>query len=825
MKLDGRRLAVFVAVLGFLIQGAYCIQITASGGGNGESGSVSMTFDTLKSTSVSSQIAINGATVTPLASIVGPITKFEQTHSVKDTSGKSASVYVKVLNAPSGLTYTSKVLPSEGNVPTTTQVSAEQWLTVPKADSIKCTATASYGTTRSASVGLEEARSTVAGDYVTLTGYYDKAVTTGTLTQAYQKATSGAANSIKIYGTAKDSSGTYSVSTPLKGLSGGRATFTGLSETSSAGTTTQIVQKEHVHGTFTSTATFTPTTGTAQTKTRTSNYGTEYDINMKSAKGSLPTGILGYYVKPGTTASKIQGAVNAAQSSDTINVAAGTYLENVNINKGLTLKGTGSPTATSFALNAILGTGSGGITAPMIYVNPTAKIQDGVTLASSGGTVNVAAGTYKENVMIDKSLKVKGAGSTKTIVDGNKKDSVFSVGIVNHGVNVDLSNIKIQNGKTEREGGGIYNYGTTTLTGCAISGNTAMVGGGISNRGMLTVQGNSIISGNTATSGDGGGIENSVYWNGNKFFTPTMTITGSTITGNYAANRGGGIYNGGTATVTGTSVSSNTAKSYGGGIANAGMLTIQESSTISKNKAQYGGGIYNYGMPTGTLKLTNSIISGNYANYLGGGLQNDGTATIRSCTISGNSAARGGGICNDAFTSLSGNIIISTMTVTGCTISGNNAFLGGGIYNMGKSTIGSSTVTKNNAKGSGLGSDNKGFGGGIYCSGPGTSTVIDSTISENSAAYSGGGIYNGKTLFGSLPYPSILNVKDSAISKNTAKIGGGISNDATATITGSTVSKNYATVKGGGIYNYKGAQLNCDISQVYGNYPSQITRS
>jgi len=89
-----------------LIQSAYGIQITASGGSNGESGSVAMNFDTLKDTSVSSQIAINGADITPNVALVGPITKFEQTHSVKDASGKSASVYVKVLNAPNGLTYT-----------------------------------------------------------------------------------------------------------------------------------------------------------------------------------------------------------------------------------------------------------------------------------------------------------------------------------------------------------------------------------------------------------------------------------------------------------------------------------------------------------------------------------------------------------------------------------------------------------------------------------------------------------------------------------------------------------------------------------------------
>ena len=517
--------AIFLMVIA-LIQGAYGIQITASGGGNGESCSVSMNFDTLASSVVSSQIAINNADITPSIAISGPIAKFEQTHAVKDASGKSASVYVKVLNAPSGLTYTSKVLPKEGSVTTQTQVSAEQWLTVPKADSIKCTATSSYGTTRSASVGLEEAKGTLAVDCVTLTGYYGKALTRSTSVLAYQTATNGAANSIKIYGTAKDGSGTYKVDTPIKGISGGKATFAGLSETSSAGTTAQVVQTEHVHGTFTSTASCTPITGIAQAKTRTSNYGTEYDINMKAAKGSLPTGILGYYVKPGTTASKIQGAVNAA--------------------------------------------------------------------ALSGDTINIAAGTYKENVQIDKSLALKGAGSAKTIVDGNKAGSVFTVGKNNPNIDVTLANmaitggsgslIKTKYGTTDICGGGVLSLGNKlTVTDSIIQGNAAQfLGGGIYNIGTLNVL-KSTISGNTA--GYGGGFYN----------YGATTVRASTISKNVAINMGGGIYSccSSTTTLIDSKVLENAAKGTGGGggIATQGTFYIKGASFISGNTGKMGGGI------------------------------------------------------------------------------------------------------------------------------------------------------------------------------------------------------------------------------------------
>jgi len=594
MKLNGRSLIVYLIALIALIPGAYGgIQIITSGGDNGESGSVSMNFDISKIAAVNSQIAISGATVTPYAAVIGPIAKFEQTHSVKDASGKSASVYVKVLNAPGGLTYSSKVLPKEGSVTTRTQVSAEQWLTVTKADSIKCTATSSYGTTRSASVGLEEYKGTSAGDYVTLKGYYGKALTTGTSTLASQTATRGAANSIMIYGTAKDSIGTYGVDTLLQGISGGKATFAGLSETSSAGTTTQVMQTEHVHGTFTSTATYTPATGTPKTKTRTSDYGTEYDLTMvakKYASGQAVSGTLGYYVNP---ALGIQGAVNAAQSGDIINAAAGIYSENVDISKYLTLKGTGNPTVSSFTLNAKLGTGSGGITAPIVYVTPKARIQGGVTLASSGGTVNIAAGTYKENVKIDKSLTVNGAGATQTIVDGNKAGSVFTVGKNNPKVDVTLAGMTIRGGTgsliktvygtTGVCGGGVLNYGKLTVTDSIIQGNTAQfLGGGIYNVGTLNVL-KSTISGNTA--GYGGGFYN----------YGTTKVQASTISKNVAINMGGGVYSccSSKTTLIDSKVLDNTAKGTGGGggIATQGTFYIKGASTISGNTAKTGGGI------------------------------------------------------------------------------------------------------------------------------------------------------------------------------------------------------------------------------------------
>jgi hypothetical protein len=95
----------------------------------------------------------------------------------------------------------------------------------------------------------------------------------------------------------------------------------------------------------------------------------------------------------------------------------------------------------------------------------------------------------------------------------------------------------------------------------------------------------------------------------------TATLTGLTIAdGNATNGSGGGIYNAGTLTVQGSTISGNFATD-GGGIYNGGTLTLS-ASTLAGNSALYAGGIENYG----TLTLSNSTLSGNAAASFGGGL-------------------------------------------------------------------------------------------------------------------------------------------------------------------------------------------------------------
>jgi len=195
----------------------------------------------------------------------------------------------------------------------------------------------------------------------------------------------------------------------------------------------------------------------------------------------------------------------------------------------------------------------------------------------------------------------------------------------------------------------------TVLEGFTITHKSGEKGRGIYTNGNLTIK-NCIVSGNTTGWDDGGGIYN---------YYGSITITGSTISGNSIGFQGGGIYN------------------YYGSITITG-------STISGNSSGYsGGGIYNC---KGNLTITTSTISDNYADIHGGGINNlNGTLTITISTIHGNSAESwGGGICN-RYCSL-------PLTITGSTISGNSAGSnGGGIYNISNTTTigGSSEEEKN----------------------------------------------------------------------------------------------------------------------------------
>jgi len=186
-------------------------------------------------------------------------------------------------------------------------------------------------------------------------------------------------------------------------------------------------------------------------------------------------------------------------------------------------------------------------------------------------------------------------------------------------------------------GGAIYSTGTLTISGSTISGNTvSAAGGGLFNNGTATVS-NTTIDGNTSTGGfaGGGGIDNQ----------GTLTLINSTISNNSATqSHGGAIYNIGTLTMDNTTVAGNSAmfsNSLGGAIYNTSGHTVTiRNSTITGNSVNGqgtgdGGGIYNYG----TVTATNSILSGNTQP-----VANDDCAGSGVCPMNGDNGNLIGGI-------------------------------------------------------------------------------------------------------------------------------------------------------------------------------------
>jgi hypothetical protein len=140
-------------------------------------------------------------------------------------------------------------------------------------------------------------------------------------------------------------------------------------------------------------------------------------------------------------------------------------------------------------------------------------------------------------------------------------------------------------GNSAFEGGGIFSYsGPVTVTNSTLSGNSAVFGGGdrILNGVPLSVSSRTLSGNSPIHSGNGGGIYN----------YGTLTVSTSTLSGNLAQGSsssdgyGGGIYNsGGAVTLSNNTLSGNSATGYpgGGGIYNYESSTVTLTSTIVAN--------------------------------------------------------------------------------------------------------------------------------------------------------------------------------------------------------------------------------------------------
>src|SRR6266567_2399170 len=192
-----------------------------------------------------------------------------------------------------------------------------------------------------------------------------------------------------------------------------------------------------------------------------------------------------------------------------------------------------SRAATTRTVNSTADDGTGTCTVSKCTLRDA--IANASATASPGDTINFSLpansiiNLTSGELSINKNLTINGPGANLLTLSGNNSVRVFNIGSAGQNISVTISGLTIAKGNASDVGGGIVNksVGILTITGCAISNNTAGSGGGIykSNGGTVTIT-NSTISGNTASNGGGGGIYN---------INGTVTITNSTISGNTAS--------------------------------------------------------------------------------------------------------------------------------------------------------------------------------------------------------------------------------------------------------------------------------------------------
>jgi CSLREA domain-containing protein len=213
-----------------------------------------------------------------------------------------------------------------------------------------------------------------------------------------------------------------------------------------------------------------------------------------------------------------------------------------------------------------------------------------------------------------------------------------------------------------------------------------------------------------------------------------LTLDGLTVAHGLSTD-GGGVYAGpgSQLTILNSTFSNNKAISpgntgLGGGVDNHGTVVINNSSFSANSADGSGGGLFN---SAGTLSLANTTFSGNSSGY-GGGLRNlSGSISVVNSTFSGNNASSDGG----AIYHYGG-----TLSVTGSTFSTNAAGVGGAISNIANLSVANSTFFNNSAN----------IGGAISSSyiGPlvGSTTILSSTFSGNTAILSGFGVVYNQAL-------------------------------------------------------------------------------
>jgi uncharacterized repeat protein (TIGR01451 family)/CSLREA domain-containing protein len=248
--------------------------------------------------------------------------------------------------------------------------------------------------------------------------------------------------------------------------------------------------------------------------------------------------------------------------------------------------------------------------------------QSGASISFANGLTGTVPLTGGQLEIIDKSISIDGGKTITVDAQGSSRVILINDAAQSGTLVVKLAGMVIKNGTTTgvfdapTAGGGIkIDGGDVTLTDVTISDSKSAFNGG----GVAVLDGS------------------------------TLHFERGKILRNEATGAGGGIWvTRGTLDLANTTVADNTDHFFGGGLSNIQSSVTISGSTISGNQSPHGGGINQF---AGSLTMARSTVSGNRATTTsqfgstGGGIDVSGDAGVdlTSVTITGNTGAGGAG--------------------------------------------------------------------------------------------------------------------------------------------------------------------------------------
>jgi hypothetical protein len=229
-------------------------------------------------------------------------------------------------------------------------------------------------------------------------------------------------------------------------------------------------------------------------------------------------------------------------------------------------------------------------------------------------------------------------------------------------------NMVVSNTAIGGRGGGLQlYYSPATLSGNTVSANWARRGGGLYlYYSPATLSGNTVSANSDSYFGGGGGL---------LLMSSDATLSGNTIMSNTTEDNGGGLHlDSSNATLNGNLVISNTSNNGDGG----GLFLRASAATLNRNIvaaniaiAGSGGGLCLMG--EGNATLVNNLVADNQANSLGSGLYiASSSPRLLHTTIARNTGGDGSGVYIDlGVTVVMTNTILVSQTV-GITVAANS---------------------------------------------------------------------------------------------------------------------------------------------------------